>query len=60
MRALVHATGARALAIDMCEWGLAPPDEPQHRHQKRTWFAAMDAEARALEEKLASKVARAG
>eukprot|EP00959_Pyramimonas_sp_CCMP1952_P121013 2530246-Pyramimonas_sp.AAC.1 len=38
MRALVHATGARALAIDMCEWGLAPPDQPQCRYQKRTWW----------------------
>eukprot|EP00959_Pyramimonas_sp_CCMP1952_P035821 749930-Pyramimonas_sp.AAC.1 len=36
----MRATGARVLAIDMCEWGLAPPDEPHLRYQKRTWWLA--------------------
>ena len=31
-------TGARIIAVAMCEWGKAPKDAPEKRYRKLTWW----------------------
>ena len=48
-QALKKRTGAQVIALAQCEWGLGPPDEPEKRYQKNTfWLVSRGLYPRAL------------